>query len=404
MARPLAPAGGDRQPAVAAERLRGHLGSRGVLPPLVLGEVHQADDPLHGVGVVACHDQFGSALVPFDVVIEYRVQCGVVGQPIGVELTGGELGRRRLDDDLFGDGRGLAPAERLRVAPPGEFPDQGLGHVLDRGEAARAVAVERGEPGGKLALVARGENQMTMGVRQRHQQRPADPGLQVLRGKAGEAAGAGQRAVKGVHHRLDRDHGVHDAGAPGQLRGVVHGTGRGVHRRHRDRVHPAGAEGVHGDRGDQRRVDTAGQPQHDRGEPVLADVVAGAGDHRGVELSGGVQPVSYRGRAGDEGGDGFARQHDAGHRHRGAVARVHRPGRVARCTGRQVEVDGQQRLGELLGAGECATAGVHHQRPAVEDELVLAADQVDVRERGSGLPRPGRGQFVALERLSTLVR
>ncbi len=102
-------------------------------------------------------------------------------------------------------------------------------------------------------------------------------------------------------------------------------------------------------------------------------------------------------RLGIERRDGFARQRQPGHRHRGAVARVHRgplAGRPARgqggSAGRQVQVDGQQRLGELFGAGEEAAGGVDRERTTVEDELVLAADKIDVHERGAGLTRsPG---------------
>ena len=54
-----------------------------------------------------------------------------------------------------------------------------------------------------------------------------------------------------------------------------------VSRRHRHPVDVVGAERVGGDAGDDRRVDPAGQPDHDVGEPVLRAVVAGP-EHEGV--------------------------------------------------------------------------------------------------------------------------
>ena len=59
---------------------------------------------------------------------------------------------------------------------------------------------------------------------------------------------------------------------------------------------------------------------------------------------------------------------------------------------------------ELRRAGEQRAVGVDDERVAVEDELVLAADHVDVGERAAGLARPPRAQLEAHVVLVALVR
>ena len=66
-------------------------------------------------------------------------------------------------------------------------------------------------------------------------------------------------------------------------RGVVEAHLRRVARRHHHRVHAIGAERIDGDRQRQRRIDAAGQPEHDAGEAMLADVVAHAEHERAVD-------------------------------------------------------------------------------------------------------------------------
>ena len=58
----------------------------------------------------------------------------------------------------------------------------------------------------------------------------------------------------------------------------------------------------------------------------------------------------------------------------------------------EVEVDHQQRLGELRGAGDQHAVGTDHQGVPVEHELVLPADHVHVGQGRPGLHRPPRGQ------------
>ena len=82
------------------------------------------------------------------------------------------------------DSRDGALPRAERVAVLAEPVDQGLGNVLEHGEAARHVAVERGVADRRLALVAGGEHQPAELVGERHQQVAADAGLDVLLGDA----------------------------------------------------------------------------------------------------------------------------------------------------------------------------------------------------------------------------
>jgi hypothetical protein len=70
--------------------------------------------------------------------------------------------------------------------------------------------------------------------------------------------------------------------------------------------------------------------------------------------------------------------------------------------GRGVDVQNGQVLDELRGAGEQRAVGGDHHRVAVEDQLVLAADHVDVgdgRARLGGPPAHQRQPHVVLVQL-----
>ena len=82
-----------------------------------------------------------------------------------------------------------------------------------------------------------------------------------------------ERRVVGLDHRLDRDLAEVDAERLGELlRVAARRLGR-VARRHRDAVHALGAERLDAQRRGQRRVDPAGEPDHDVAEAVLRHVV-----------------------------------------------------------------------------------------------------------------------------------
>ena len=178
-------------------------------------------------------------------------------------------GAARRDGGLVIDDSGIggsAPRrDRRRVAPPRQLPHQRLRHVLERVEAAHRVAVQRRVADRQLALVAGGQDQRTLLVGQCHEDDAAHPRLEVLHGQAGQR----HRRQERVDHRLDRLHPVVQAGALGQVGGVVAGVVRRVLARHRDADHRGRAEGVDRERGDHRRVDAAGEAEHDRRKPFL---------------------------------------------------------------------------------------------------------------------------------------
>jgi hypothetical protein len=61
-------------------------------------------------------------------------------------------------------------------------------------------------------------------------------------------------------------------------------------------------------------------------------------------------------------------------------------------------------LDELRGSGEQGAVGVDHERAAVEDELVLPADLVDVDDRGVGVLGAGGDHPLAAGVLLPVVR
>ena len=77
--------------------------------------------------------------------------------------------------------------------------------------------------------------------------------------------------------------------------------------------------------------------------------------------------------------------------------------RVVRGVRGEVEVDDEQLLLELRAAGEHRAVGGHDDRVAVEDQVVLAADHVDVGERAAGLGRPAGDELAAHVVLVALV-
>ena len=147
-------------------------------------------------------------------------------------------------------------------------------------------------------------------------------------------------------------------------------------RRHEHADHVLGPERVDRDRRDQRRVDAAGEPDEHVGEAVLAHVVAGAEHERLVHLV-------HRRRA-------AARSAAASRRSprrasltatSGSAPALRPPARVEQAAperGADVDVDDEQVLLELRGAGDEPAALVEQHRRAVEDELVLPADEVHV--------------------------
>ncbi len=239
---------------------------------------------------------------------------------------------------------------------------------------------------------------MPLLVGDRHQQGAAQPGLEVLLGQSGQLGGG----HVGVEHRGDRHRAEVQPGAVGQFGRVVPGVPRGVAARHRDAVHVLGADRVHREGGHHGRVDAAGQADQHRAEAVLAHVGPGAGDQRGPDL--GLVGDPRRDLGADRlGGRVGALAAQFGADQVQAVGEQQPVGVVA-AGGGQVEVQHQQVLLELRRAGQHLAVRGDHDRVAVEDQLVLAADHVHVGERAAGLGGPAPHQFQPGVVLVPLVR
>ena len=72
---------------------------------------------------------------------------------------------------------------------------------------------------------------------------------------------------------LDRRDVEPDAEARGDVHRVLHALRAGVRRRHREGAHPVRSQRVDRERGDEGRIDPAGEAEDDVVEPVLTDVV-----------------------------------------------------------------------------------------------------------------------------------
>ena len=147
---------------------------------------------------------------------------------------------------------------------------------------------------------------------------------------------------------------------------------------HDDRCQVLGPERLRGKSGDESRVDPAREAEHGLFEAVLAGVVAEREDERLVDL--GCRRQRFTGLV-----DGDLRtlprraQGRNGSQRAGVTpSRVPTPER---------EVDDHQVLGELSAAGECLAVGGDDDAVAVEDELVLAADEVAEGDRDAVLDR-----------------
>ena len=192
----------------------------------------------------------------------------VVGQRVGVELAGPQLGRRRLGDRVLRDRRRSRRAPRpARCASAPARQTSVFGHVLDRREAADRVAVDRRVADRELALVAGGEHEVALGVGQRHQRRAAHPRLDVLLGEPGQRQR--RRRTRRPSARSARRGSARRCARRGRRRRTASAR-RSTRSASRRRSTLLAADRVGRDRGDHRRVDAAGQAEHDRAEAVLA--------------------------------------------------------------------------------------------------------------------------------------
>ena len=221
--------------------------------------------------------------------------------------------------------------------------DVALVDVAEHREPADGVAVERAVADRQLALVAGGEHQPVLGVRDRHQQRTADARLDVLLGEPEVRALAEQRAearrgrprrAAGCRPCAPRCRGARRA--PARPRGCgrdENGPGIATPR------HRARAERLDREVRRHRRVDAAREADHRaRRQVLLAEVVADAEHERRLEL-----------------------RHGRGIRH---------------DLGARVQLEHLERRREVRQRRAHAALRVHREGRAVEDQLVVAAHLV----------------------------
>ncbi len=188
---------------------------------------------------------------------------------------------------------------------------------------------------------------------------------------------AGERPAIRLEHVRDRHRVDPHAQATGALDRVLRALGRGVLGRHREQANGFGTQGVGGERGDQRRVDPAGHPDHDLAEPVLAHVVAEAQHQRSVDLLRPGRPGGLL-RPGDE-------RRTRRHRASGTSTNTRSSSNIApRAT--------------------TVAVGRDDHRAAVEHELVLAADGVHVDEPRAGLTRAIAADLQPFLALAVVIR
>ena len=254
-------------------------------------------------------------------------------------------------------------------------------------EAAGGVAVERRVADGDLALVAGGQQQVPVLVGQPHEQRAAHPGLQVLRGDAGQL----DLTVERVDHRRDRHDRVvqPEPASPGPRRrraSARWSTSTAGRRRARGR-RPARRRRA-------RRTTAESMPPESprttEGMPFLSMKSRRPSTSARQTSSQSVSGSATRARAAARtAGTGWLGQHVPGDRHRPdpavACARARRPGRASRSTVSRCSTNCGAR------ASSVAVGGDDH-RVAVEDQLVLAADLVAVHDRRARLGRAAAHQ------------
>ena len=210
---------------------------------------------------------------------------------------------------------------------------------------------------------------MTELVGESHQQDAAGARLDVLFGGVGRqrVEERPQHRLESLHRRLDRDLVELKAEQSGAFGRILQAFPAGVGGRHHHAAHLIRPERVRGDRRRQRRVDAAGEPDDDTGKAVLSDIVAQAENEGAVDR---LQAL-FKGR------------------HLATLAVPNLV--VAPLPVRQG--DARLESGHLGGQG---AVGIEHEGAAVEHQLVLPADLVDIDERQSRLDHAGNGKLHAL--------
>src|SRR5205085_815967 len=137
---------------VLAEAAMRHADAHGRLPALVFVDADQPGDAFDHGAVETRRDDLLHALVVLHVTLKDRIEDLIGRQAVLVDLPGPQLRAGRTRDDPIGNRADAGAVRVVHVAPAREPEDRRLQDVLDHGEAARHVAVQRAIAGGHLAL------------------------------------------------------------------------------------------------------------------------------------------------------------------------------------------------------------------------------------------------------------
>ena len=224
--------------------------------------------------------------------------------------------------------------------------------------------------------------------------------LQILfrdtRLHAGE--GLGQHLDEGLVRGLDRDGQGPDAKVGRQPFRVGDAPVAREARRHQHAGHLVGSERIRRDRGNQRGVDPTGETEHHVRKSVLHHVVTSPSTSA-VHLVHRVEERLDPGR--------LARHSEV------ALADHHlgqrcdlRPsdGRASVHTLAHVEVDDEEVFFELTRPRDEGTLLIDDHRRAVEDQLVLTADEIHVHDRCLRVDRARREHRLAFAHPARVVR
>ena len=211
-------------------------------------------------------------------------------------------------------------------------------------------------------------------VGDRHQRDAACAGLQIFLGRIGgqPVEHRVQHGIEGLHGRADRDAVQPGAQQARGFRRVLQAFIAGVGRGHHHRPHLVGAQRIDGNGRGQRRIDAARHPDDDAGEAVLQHIVAHA-QHEGL-----VDRLMVGGRGGH-----LARRADP------AIPLAGPAG------------DGDTFLPGRHLQGQRAV-GVEREGTAIEHQLVLAAQLVQIDQRQAGFDDARGGDVEAGIQFRTL--
>ena len=297
------------------------------------------------------------------------------------------------------------------VQVPGEPEHVRLVDVLEQREAAGHVAVERRVADRELGLVPGRDDEPAELVRERHQQHAADARLEVLLGEVGLAARERGRERWPRTRRRSAPIGSSRKSVPrlsaSRRASVARALGREA-RRHRDAVHPLAARAPRrrarpsapSRSRPRRRSRPRGSRSSRRSRRARARArAASARGRRAARRSAGSsvvrgRPAAARSTVAVAGG--AARSRASARRRTSAEPASDRLGRV--------DVDDEQRLLEAGRAGDHLALVVEHERVAVEDQLVLAADRVAERDEARVVARARDEHLLALAVLADVER